>query len=163
RQRHSNEPVQSELFQGTSMQHGRRRRRRSVPEGRPGVERPERNQDAESEQEHRKDQLLFPAGQRMIPHVLRYFGNIEAAGLRLQVKGDQTGQGNKRPNAQVESDLKGRVILSLAAPPDSNHQEGWDQRQFMKQVKEKQVQGGERAQDARRHDQQQNVKLLLPV
>ena len=58
RQRDANQTVEAEFLQHAGMQHGRRRRRDAVTQRRPGMERPERNQNAEAEQQQREDEIL---------------------------------------------------------------------------------------------------------
>ena len=95
--------------------------------------------------------------------MFREFRNIERAGARLQIKRDQSHQRDERADAQVKRDLERGVVLLFAAAPDADHDERRHQRQFVEKVEEEQVERRERAEDAARHDQQQNVKLLLAL
>src|SRR5437870_2952128 len=96
-------------------------------------------------------------------NVLNDFGNIKRLRARLQVERDQPNQRDQRADAKIERDLERGVVLLFAAAPDANHNKRRHQRQFVKEIEEKQVQRGERAKDAPCQQQQQDVKLLLAI
>ena len=91
RQRDSDEAVQPEFFQHAGMEHRRGGRRRTVAERRPGVKRPERDEDSEAEQKQREDEALRPVGHRIGFEVIGDFAVVERAPVRrqLQVKRNQ--------------------------------------------------------------------------
>ena len=123
----------------------------------------ERDENPEAEQEQREDEVLRAWRKGVLPEMLCQFGDIERAGARLQVERDEPDQRDERPDAEVQRDLERGVVLLLAPAPDANHDEGRHQRQLMEEVEEEQVQRGESAEDAARHHQQQDVKLLLAL
>src|ERR1035441_3626863 len=163
RQRDANQAVKPELLDHTGMEHGSSRGGGAVTKRGPGVKRPERDKDPEAEQEQREDEVLHAYGQRILPNMIGELGNVKRAGSRLQVKGDQPHQRNQSPDAQINRDLEGSVVLLLSPAPDANHNKRRNQRQFMEEVKEKQVERGEGAQDAARHNKQKDIELLLAL
>ena len=58
RQRNSNQPIQTKLFQNTRVEHRGGRGRGAVTDGRPGVKGPEGDEDAKTEQQQRKHEVL---------------------------------------------------------------------------------------------------------
>src|SRR5262245_60479760 len=58
RQGNSNQRVKAEFLQHACMQHRCSRGRRTVSQWRPGMKRPEGNEDSEPEQKHRKNKTL---------------------------------------------------------------------------------------------------------
>ena len=89
--------------------------------------------------------------------------DIERVRARLQVKSDQPDQGDERADAEVKCDLECGVVLLLAAPPNANHDERGHERQLVKEIKEEQVERSEGAEDAARHNEQQDVEFLLAL
>ena len=89
------------------------------------------------------------------------FRNIERVRAGLQVERDQADQRDQRADAQVKRDLERRVILPFAATPDADHDERRHQREFVEEIKEKQVERRKRAEDAAGHHEQQDVKFLF--
>ena len=125
------------------------------------MERPERNQNAETEKQQREDEVLRVHRQRIGLHMLDDGRDVEGVRTTLQIQGDQADQGDQRTDAQINRDLEGGEVLLFAAAPDANHDKGRHQRQFMEKIEEEQVQRGERPEDAARHDEQQHVKFFF--
>jgi hypothetical protein len=101
---HPDQAVKAKLLQHSRVQHGGGRRGRAVPQRRPGVKGPKRHQNAEAEEQERKDQVL--GGQeRGCAASCERARDIEGTAARLQVKRDQTDQRHERAQAQVERDL----------------------------------------------------------
>ena len=99
----------------------------------------------------------------MFGEILRQRRDVERADVRrhLQVKRDEADERQQRADAQVKRDLERGVVLLLAATPHADHDERRHEREFVEEVEEKQVERHERAEDAARHHEQQDVKLLL--
>src|SRR5208337_2070087 len=164
RQRNPDQPVQAELLQYPSMEHGGRAGRRGVAQRRPGMEWPERNQNAEPEQKQRKDKMLR-SGRKpdpILPYLLKERRNVKRMRAGLNIDFDESKQRQQRPQAEINCDLKGGILLLGSTAPDANHDERGYQSKLMEKVKEEKIQGRKRAQDAPRHDQQQNIELFLP-
>ncbi len=66
RQRDANQAVKPEFLQHAGVQHGGRRRGGAVAQRRPRMERPERNQNAEAEQQQREDEILRATSHRIV-------------------------------------------------------------------------------------------------
>src|ERR1019366_7075165 len=113
----------------------------------------------EAEEQQRECEVLGVCRNRVLPDVLSEFGDIECAGARLQIKGNQSNQSDQGSDAQVKGDLEGGIVLLLSPAPHANHNKRRHQRQLMEEVKEEKVERGEGAPDAARHHQQQDVKL----
>ena len=126
---------------------------------------PERYEDAEAEHQQREDETLGPRRHGIGPEITRDFAEVECApvGRQLHVERNQANQGDQRAQAEVKRDLESRVVSIFAAAPDADHDEGRHQRQFMEKVEEKQIDRGERAQDAAGHHQKQDVILLFAL
>src|ERR1035438_6244872 len=79
------------------------------------MERPERNQNAETEQQQRENEILRTRGQRMRLDVFGEFRNVERICAGLQVKCDEADERNQGSDAEVKRDLERRVILPFTA------------------------------------------------
>ena len=161
RQRDADQTVKAELLQHAGVQHRGRRRRGAVTQRRPRMERPERNQNAEAEQQQREDEILRVDRERIRLGVFDDFRDVERVRAGLQVKRDEADERDERADAQIKRDLERRVILPFAAAPDADHDERRHQREFVQEIKEEQIQRRERAEDAAAHHQQQDVKFLF--
>src|ERR1700733_13400904 len=100
------------------------------------MKRPERNQNSEAKQQQRENEILRVRGKRMRFRVFDQFRNVERVRAALQIKRNQSNQRNQRADAQVNCDLKCRVILAFAASPDANHDERRNEGEFMQEIKE---------------------------
>ena len=165
RQRDADEAQQTEFFQDAGMEHRGCRRGGTVAQRRPGMKGPERHEDAEAEHQQGEDETLGPRRHGIGPEITRDFAKVECApvGRQLHVERNQANQGDQRAQAEVKRDLESRVVSIFAAAPDADHDEGRHQRQFMEKVEEKQIDRGERAQDAAGHHQKQDVILLFAL
>ena len=127
------------------------------------MERPERNENAEAEQQQREDKHLRALRHRVFREILRQRRDVERADVRrqLQIKRDEADERQQRADAQVKRDLERGVVLPFAATPHADHDERRHEREFVEEVEEEQVERHERAEDAAGHHEQQDVKLLL--
>src|SRR5262245_57518510 len=93
----SNEAIETELFEHTSVEHGRSRRRGAVSEGSPGMKGPECNEDAEAEHQEREYPALSVNRHRLGLKELNDFRYVERPRVRrhLQIKGDQADQSDE--------------------------------------------------------------------
>ena len=105
------------------------------------MERPERNQDAEPEEQQRENEILRFERKPMLgrAQVFCQFRNIESIGAGLNVKRDKAQQSDECADAQVERNLERGIVLLLAASPDADHDERRHQRKFVEKIKEKQI------------------------
>jgi len=163
RQRDADQAVEAELLEHAGMEHGGGGGGGAVARRRPGVERPERDQDAEPEQQQREDEALGSGRQGMSAEMRGQLRDVERARARLHVERDQPHQGEERAEAQVERDLEGGVVLLLAAAPDADHDERRHQRQLMEEVEAEEIERGKGAENAAGHDQQQEVELFFAL
>ena len=161
RQCDADQTVKAEFLQHAGVQHRGRRRRGTVAQRRPRMERPERNQNAEAEQQQREDEILRAGRERIRFCVLDQFRDVERVRTGLQVKRDEADERDERADAQVKRDLERRVILPFATAPDADHDERRHQREFVQEIKEEQVKRRECAEDAAAHHKQQDVKFLF--
>ncbi len=90
--------------------------------------------------------------------------NIEAARLRGQalIKQDQTDKENETAKRQIDGDFPGGGH-AIAAPPNSNKQKSGNQREFVKGVKEKQIERRKRAERATRYKQQTGIECVFVI
>src|ERR1039457_5394313 len=121
------------------------------------MKRPERNQNAESEQQQREDEILRVDRERICFRVLDDFRDVERVRAGLQVERDEADERDERADAQVERDLEGRIVLLFAATPDADHDESWHQREFVQEIKEEQVERRERAENAAGHRSEEHT------
>ncbi len=149
------EAVEAELLEHAGVQHGGRARGRAVAQRGPGVERPERNQDAEAEHQQAERVVLCRGVQALRGDRLLERDQVEGVGAALHVERDQAEQRQHRTNRQVDGHLHRRVV-AVASAPDANHDERRDQRQFVEEIEEKDVHRGEHAEQAAVHDEQQH-------
>src|SRR5208337_4894255 len=115
RQSHARQTVKAKLLQHPCVQHRGRRRRGTVAQWRPGMERPERNQNAKTKQQQRKDEILRAHGERAGLGMFNQLRDVESIRAGLQVERDKADERNQRANAQIKCDLKRGVILPFAA------------------------------------------------
>ena len=127
------------------------------------MERPQRNQDAKTKQQERENEILGATGDRILLQMLDQPRDAERARPGLGIKRQQTDQSQQRADAEIEGNLERGVILALSPAPHPDHDERGHQGKLVENVKEEQVQRREGAEDAARHDQQEDVKLLLPL
>ena len=158
------------------MQHRDRRRRRGVPVGRPGVERPDPGEDAEPDVEGEEDPALEPQ---------REHGGLELEegkrrGAGAHVEREDPDQDERRAEEQVERQLHRRVLFRPDArlpvgpredppgphvarrAPDPDQQVHREDGQLVEEEQDEEVQRREDAVHARHERQQQRVELLAP-
>ena len=163
RQRDAEETVETELLQHSRVKHRRGGRSRAIAERRPGVKRPERNENAEAKHQQREDEVLRVRGHRVRAEVFGERDDVEGA-LRhrhLEIETDQANQRDERSGAEIDRDVVGRVVLVLSPAPHANHDEGRDERELMERVEEEEVERRECAEDAAGHHHEQQVIELL--
>ena len=139
------------------MEHGRRRWRTGISLGRPCVERKERDEDSESDEQQQIDPVAIqkqsgfrhaddrPEVER--PHTL---------GLD-EIETDQPQEENKAAEGEVDRGFPSRR-LPVARAPDSDQQKRRDEGQLMEHVEEKEIDRGERPDAARRDEQERGVE-----
>ena len=100
---------------------------------------------------------IWPGGRRGLQRA-----QIEAARRfrHAAVKQDQAEQQNETAGREIDRDLP-RGGEAIAAPPDSDEEKSRDERQLVEGVEEKQIERSERAQRARRDEEQAGVERVL--
>ena len=145
RERDAEQAVEAEFLEHTGVQHRGGGGSRGVGLGCPGVEREERDQDAEAEEQAE----VNPRGLRDAAgrHRQRLqAGDAEGAGFGgdAEIERQQTDEQNEAAEGEVDGDLPGGGD-PVAGTPDADKKEGRDERQFVERVKEEEIQRGERA------------------
>src|ERR1700722_11529311 len=125
------------------------------------MEKPERNQNPKAEQEERENIILRMDHEGIVFRVLNHLRDIKRARAKFDVQPNEAQEREERANAEIERNLERGVILFVAASPDANHDEGRNQRKFVEDIEEKQIERRKRAEDAATHDEKQDVKFLF--
>src|SRR5207302_4119000 len=124
------------------VQHRRGRRCGGVRFRSPGVERKERNENAEPNQKDQEDVALGINGDCW-GRLLQGSEIKTARGLRhAAIKHDQTKQKDETSGRQIDRNFPCRG-LPVAGPPDSDEQESGNQRELVKGVEEKEIERSE--------------------
>src|SRR5262245_25137265 len=122
------------------MEHGGRWGRRAIAQWCPCVKRPKRHEYSKPEQQERENKILYRSSQRITPEMFGQLWDVKRVGTGLQIQRDEAKECDKRAAAQIERDLKRCVILLIASPPDTNHDECGNQRKFMEEVEQEEIQ-----------------------
>ena len=154
--------VKPELLEDARVHHGGRRRRGGVGGRSPGVEREQRDQDAETHQQDGKNPALRGIADRSEQ---RDLGEVKRAVQRRKadVQADQSDEQDDAPDREINRDLPGGSLAVFAVAPDADQQKGGDQRQLVERVEEKQVKRDERADGSRRDEQEATVKRVFAL
>ena len=155
RKRDLDQAVETELLEHARVQHRVRTRRCAVAERRPGVKGPQRNEDAEAEHQQREDIVLQRVGDWLRCDRGAQRDEVEGRGAALHVERDQAGERKHRAEREVNGHLHRRVG-AIASAPDADHDERRDQREFVEEIEEEDIDAGEHAHQPALHDEQQH-------
>ena len=80
---------------------------------------------------------------------------VEGVRTALHVEHDQAEQGDHRAKREVDRQLH-RCIAAVATAPDPDHDKGWDEREFVEEIKEEDIDAGEHPHQAALHNEEQH-------
>ena len=126
------------------------------------MQRPDGNKDTKAKHQQPEAVFLQAAGQGLFRQRVAQGNQIKTVGPTLHVDGDQTNQREHRAQRQIDRHLHGRIV-AVPATPDADHDEGWDQREFVEEVEIEHIYAREHAHQAALHDQQQHEVNLQPL
>ena len=126
------------------------------------MERKERNENAEPDQEHQEDVALGLSGDGR-GRLLQCSEIKTARGLRhAAIKHDQTKQKNETSGRQIDRNFPCRG-LPVAGPPDPDEQERGNQREFVKGVEEKEIERSECARGAASNEKEAGIEGVFAL
>ena len=80
---------------------------------------------------------------------------VEGVSTALHVEHDQAEQGDHRAKREVDRQLH-RCVAAVATAPDTDHDKGWDEREFVEEIKEEDIDAGEHPHQAALHNEEQH-------
>ena len=160
RDRHPKDRVQARLLENTRVHHGRGRGCGGITHRSPGMEREQAHQCREAEDDEREDPSLGAGRQRMGRQMRLQHGDIQTVRPSSHVERDEAHQGGERSEGQIQGDFESRPVAVFTPTPNTNHDEGGNQRQFVEEVEEEQIERGEGSHGPGDHEHQQHVEEL---
>src|SRR5208337_1972094 len=139
---HPQDGERAQLHEHPGVEHTHRGGGGHVAHRRPGVERPDRGQDPEAEEEHHKGNLLDPGGEVGGVQLDHVEGLEARGGIEQQDAGDdETAAGH-----QIQGELHGGVFFAGGAPDQDEDVHG-HHRDLIEQEEHEEVVGHEDAED----------------
>ena len=164
RKGNAHQAVEPELFQHTGVEHRRRRGRGGVGRRCPGVEWEEGNQDAEPDEQKDIRTDLRSGGDGSAGREFLEVDEVESAQRfrHGEVEIEQADEQDEAAEPEIDRNFPRRRV-PLAAAPNTDEQEGRDEREFVEGVEEEEIDRGKRARGSGGDEEQARVVERLTL
>ncbi len=155
---HQETSIGAELHEHARVEHGHRGGSRSVAVRGPGVKRPQRREDPETDEQDGKEHALEHRGKCHRGQPVQVERGQAGSEVQPQDPGENQGAGRH----EVERELHGGVFLAPGSPDPDEQVHGKDGH-LVEEEEQEQVPRHEDAEDAGGEREQEDEELLLPI